>query len=112
MIPKVPTQEVSHRISQHEESKLLKLDFHTKKEIALKDISPYSTTIPLKQVQRKNVKPETMLYNLTKAINYSEKAAKLNYTKAFITLGNCYLNGEGVDKDYKKQLNTMSKQLI
>ena len=70
MIPKVPTQE---------ESKILKLDFHNKKEIALKDISQYSTTIPLKYVQRKNVKPETMLYNLTKAINYNN-ISDIDYT--------------------------------
>ena len=61
MILKAPMQETSNRISQQEEDKLVKLDFHTKKEITLKDISLYSITIPLKQVQRKSIKPETML---------------------------------------------------
>ena len=41
MIPNVYMQEESNRINQQEEGKLLELDFHTKKEIALKDISQY-----------------------------------------------------------------------
>ena len=59
-------------MSHEEENNLLELDFHTKKYITLKDISPHSITIPLKHVQRKNAKPETMLYNLTKTINWND----------------------------------------
>ena len=58
-------------MNSEEEARLFELDFHTRKEIILNDISPYSITIPLKHVQRKNVKPETMLYNLTKTINWN-----------------------------------------
>lgn len=47
-------------------------DFHTKKKIVLKDFSPDSITIPLKNVIRKNVKPEMMLYNLMKTNNWSD----------------------------------------
>ena len=65
MMRKDPTQEVSTILSHKEEDKLLKLDFHTHKEIALNDVSPDSITNPLKHIQHKNVKPETILYNYT-----------------------------------------------
>ena len=58
-------------MNSEEEARLFELDFHTRKEITINDISSYSITIPLKHVQRKNVKPETMLYNLTKTINWN-----------------------------------------
>ena len=57
-------------MNSEEEARLFELDFHTRKEI-LNDVSPYSITIPLKHVQRNNAKPETMLYNLTKTINWN-----------------------------------------
>ena len=55
-----------------EEARLLELDFHTKKEIDLNNISPDPITIPLKYVHRNNAKPETMLYNLTKTLNWND----------------------------------------
>ena len=62
-----------------EDDKLLELDFHTRKEITFNNISPYSISIPLKKVQRNNATPETMLYNLTKCINWND-ISNIDYT--------------------------------
>ncbi|KAK8838418.1 hypothetical protein M9Y10_033047 [Tritrichomonas musculus] len=66
-------------MNRDEESVLSELDFHTKREIVLKDISTRSITIPLKYVQRANAKPETMLYNLTKSLNWND-ISDIDYT--------------------------------
>ena len=66
-------------MNHEEEARLFELDFHTRKEIILNDISPYSITIPLKHVKRKKVKPETMLYNLKKTINRND-ISDIDYT--------------------------------
>lgn len=58
-------------MSQEEEAKLLELDFHNKKKITLKGINPDKITISLIYAQRKNVKPETILYNLTNSISWN-----------------------------------------
>ena len=58
-----------------EETRLLELDFHTRKKIILKDVSPDS----IKHVQGKNVKPETMLYNFTMIINWND-ISNIDYT--------------------------------
>ena len=90
MIRKATTQEdtsfgeikllASQEYSTNVEDKLLELDFQTKKDITLKDVSLYSITIPLKHVQRNNVTPETMLYNLTKTINWND-ISYIDYTE-------------------------------
>ena len=79
MKPQVPTtQETVNKLE--EDDKVMELDFFTKKEIAIKDISPYYITIPLKHVQRNNTTPETMLYNLTKTINWND-ISDIDYTE-------------------------------
>lgn len=55
-------------MSHEEEVMFLGLDFHTSKEITPNDAGPDSIVIPLNHVQRKNVKQETMFYNLTKPL--------------------------------------------
>ena len=55
------------------------LDFHTKREISIKDLNGPTITIPLKYVQRNNAKPETMLYNFTKSININD-ISDIDYT--------------------------------
>lgn len=55
------------------------LDFHTRKEYALTDISELSMRIPLKRVQHKNAGPETMLNNFTKSINWND-ISNIDYT--------------------------------
>ena len=67
-------------MNSEEETRLFELDFHTRKEIILNDISPFSITIPLKHVQRNSAKPETMLYNLTKTINWND-ISDIDYIK-------------------------------
>ncbi|KAK8882367.1 hypothetical protein M9Y10_045009 [Tritrichomonas musculus] len=58
---------------------LLVLDFHTKREISIKDLNGPTITIPLKYVQCNNAKPETMLYNFTKSININD-ISDIDYT--------------------------------
>ena len=80
MIPNTMTQDKQEEMSLPTfDDELSYLDFHTKREVNIKDISPYSITIPLKYVQRKNVKPETMLYNLTKILN-KNNISDIDYT--------------------------------
>ena len=79
MNPQATTQEILNM--REEDDKVMELDFFTKKEIAIKDISPYSITIPLKHVQRNNATPETILYNLTKTLNWND-ISDINYTES------------------------------
>ena len=58
--------------SSKEEAKLLELDFQNHKVITLNDICPDIIAIPLKHVQGKNVRPKTMLYNITKTIYWND----------------------------------------
>ncbi|KAK8896227.1 hypothetical protein M9Y10_014122 [Tritrichomonas musculus] len=55
------------------------LDFHTKRDISIKDLNGPTITMPLKHVQHNNSKPETMLYNLTKSINAND-ISNIDYT--------------------------------
>ena len=66
-------------MNSEEEARLFELDFHTRKEITINDISSYSITIPLKHVQRKNVKPEKLLYYHKKTINQND-ISKIDHT--------------------------------
>lgn len=59
--------------------KLPVLDFHTRKEIALTEISEPSMQIALNHVQGKNAGPDAMLYNLTKIINGND-ISNIEYT--------------------------------
>ena len=40
-----------------------------------------------------------------KALEYYHAAAKLNYPKAFLNIGICYMNGQGVEENKERHFN-------